>query len=156
MILSSVTDLDKYKGVDKNLDIAIEHICTGKYRNFLEKNIKSNISIKGKEIFLNIFEYSSSNNESILFENHNLYIDIFLYIDGEEGIVLSDEDNSELITPYDEEKDLSFYKGDITHVIKLKKGMCAIIFPGELHFPKLCIEEGSQITKNVYKVLWKQ
>ncbi|MDR1952309.1 MAG: YhcH/YjgK/YiaL family protein [Elusimicrobiota bacterium] len=69
-------------------------------------------------------------------ETHDEYIDIQFIVNGYDiiGMKPADECN-EVLTPYNKERDITFFKGAPNYSIKVREGEFAIIFPDEAHAP---------------------
>ncbi|TAL16391.1 DUF386 domain-containing protein [bacterium] len=97
--------------------------------------------------------YATSPESAARFEGHKKYIDLQYILGGEERILLTRLDELEPSVPYDEEKDIAFYKPKVWGEIILKAGMVAVFYPKDLHAPGLSTASGPSIVrKTVVKV----
>ena len=87
-------------------------------------------------------------------EIHQNYIDIQLVLEGDEVIMVSNQEYGELVTPYNPEKDIAFYHFTKHYSQAVLEPMeFALLFPWELHAP--CIRYKSETEKKlVFKVKW--
>lgn len=94
--------------------------------------------IEGSRGFVLIQEYTTKNPQEALFEAHNKYLDIQYLIRGEEFFAIADRSalNSLEAVPYDEEKDIVFYR-DPQEVCwtTLKEGGMIVVGPEDAHKP---------------------
>lgn len=149
MIIGKLKEIEKYKGISKNLDLAIESI---EKREYLKGNLGRN-EILNEEVFFVCDKVSTREEKNCLFETHKKYIDIQIPIDSEEnyGVDLS-VDEMELKEAYNEEKDYSFYLGEIKNKIKLTPLDFILFLPGEPHIPLLMTDRKKEIKKVIYKI----
>lgn len=56
-----------------------------------------------------------------------------------------------IITPYNEENDITFYKGEKSFT-KVSEGMFAIFFPNDVHMPGASVDKPQNVRKVVVKV----
>ena len=84
MIYAELKNIKTYKGINKNLDKAIDFIAEKKYMNAsFGKNI-----IEGDTIYFNYPEKPMTRkNIDLDLEYHKKYIDIHIVLEGEESIV---------------------------------------------------------------------
>ena len=69
-----------------------------------------NHEIDGKDVYVIISQYNSKNSEDAQYESHKKYTDIQIVISGTEYIGLTDLSSTSVKTPYNEERDIAFYK----------------------------------------------
>ena len=121
MITGKLKDLNRYIGINKNLDIAIAYIQKEEWRNAP----MGETPVAGQHVLLRRFDCKTVSSEEKPFEGHQVYGDIQLLVKGNE-IVEYTEDSFAICFPED------LHKPDITHVsTKVEK---AVI--------KFMIEEG--------------
>ena len=107
--------------------------------------------IDGDNVFALVREYKTKDELDGKLEAHRKYIDLQFLAKGTELIGYAPFNKQELMTEYNEEKDVAFFKGDKSF-IKMEQGMFAVLFPSELHMPgiKSSIHEG--VKKVVIKI----
>ena len=82
MIYDKIKNIDLYKGLYPNLDIAIDYIKKGEYVNLpLGKQ-----DIVGKDVWVNVIEIEGKDVATTPFEIHKKYLDIHVDITGNELI----------------------------------------------------------------------
>lgn len=151
MIYDDLKNIDIYKGINKNLDIAIDFI---KERKYLKHNFDKNI-VDGEKIFFNCPEKPETRiNIGQELEYHKRYIDIHIVFEGEESINYSSIDNTIETQSYNQEKDYTLVKSDIKDQTKLilNKNNFLILFPYEPHIALLAVDEPKEIKKVIFKV----
>ncbi len=148
MIYGEIKDIKKYKGLSKNLDMAIEYIASGKYKKC---EIGRNV-LDGDKVFFNCNENIMTKEKNDLVEYHKRYADIHIILEGEEIIGYSDFQKSVETQAYDEEKDYAFMKGEIKTETYMDKDKFAIIFPYEPHMATFKVGEIKTVKKIVFKV----
>ena len=106
--------------------------------------------IDGDDVFALVSEYNTKNEIDGKFEAHRKYIDIQYLAKGTELIGYAPFNYQELLTEYNDEKDVAFFSGNKSF-IKLEQGMFAVLFPNELHMPGI----KSSVREDVKKVIVK-
>jgi YhcH/YjgK/YiaL family protein len=126
---------------------------------FIQKAIEDNLApgkyeIDGKELWASIQEYDSKLESDAKAESHQQYIDIQYIVLGVEAIDVFNIDRAECTAPYDDNKDITFYKDakEMTRCI-LHQNEYGIFFPHDGHKPGMCINgQQSFVKKIVVKV----
>ncbi|MEB2786367.1 YhcH/YjgK/YiaL family protein [Algoriphagus persicinus] len=108
--------------------------------------------IQGRDLFVMVTSYSTKKPEEVHFENHKNYTDLQYVVSGREYIGLTGLQNSKIRTPYEMERDITFY--DVTNSSNLlaHPGTFFIFFPHNLHCPALKIDQPKDVKKIVIKV----
>jgi len=106
--------------------------------------------IDGENVFALVNEYKTKDEIDGKFEAHRKYIDVQFVAKGIEQIGYVPFRNQEIISEYNEEKDIAFFSGDKSF-IKIEQGMFAVFFPNELHMPGI----KASIPENVKKIVVK-
>ena len=151
MIIGKLKDLYKYKGINPNLDIAIDFILSSNWRDTkLGKNI-----IYGKDVYMNRFNYKTINLEDGFFEGHKLYADIHLLVKGNELLFYADESELQPNSKYDEIDDFMKYRGNSDINYKMDEESFAICFPEDIHMSKIKLY-ADEVEKAVIKVRVKE
>ena len=148
MIFDKICNIKNYKGINKNLDIAIDSIARKEY---IEGISGKNLVLE-EEVFFNVQNYITKNQEECFFETHKEYLDIQLVMFGEEKIGVTEIEKLKLDKEYDKERDLETQKGDPEIVFEMNKNNFLILFPGEPHMPGIKNNENIEIKKIVYKI----
>lgn len=146
MILANINKLERYIGINENLDKAIHFI----------KNNDLNLLPLGKRevddsMFINTFEYVADNQINDFYEAHKQYIDIHIVLRGKEKMAGLDIQNGILRDKFDEVNDFGLYDGKAEYETILENDICLIVFPEDLHEPKIYVND-EKIRKVVVKV----
>lgn len=150
MIVDHLKNIEKYRGINQNFDLAIDYILN----NQLLSISSGRYEIDGTNLYLLRDSYIPKGIESCYFEGHQKYADIQIVLKGYEYFGYCHKGNPGIIalTPYLEDKDVEKYEiKDFTKVF-LQEQMFAIVFPDDLHMPKLAKDRGIQVEKVVFKV----
>jgi YhcH/YjgK/YiaL family protein len=109
--------------------------------------------VDGDGLYYIIQRYTTKPIEEGRLEAHKRYIDIQFAADGEEMIGHSPLGKLDVETPYDETKDVAFYKvPEKINTVKLSEGMFCILFPQDGHIPGCQLNGPSNVVKVVVKV----
>lgn len=131
MILTPIAQLDRYRGIARSLDTAID---------FVEKNDLTRLEtgrneIDGDTVFALRQTYQSRKPSETPFESHERYIDLQIVTEGTESMYWAPVDTLPVTAEYDETKDAALY-GDATSArIEMEAGWCCIFFPEDGHKP---------------------
>lgn len=109
--------------------------------------------INGDNLYYIIQRYTTKPIKEGRLEAHKKYIDIQFAASGEEVIGHSFPGQLDIQEPYDEAKDVVFYKvPDKINTVKLSKGMFCILFPQDGHMPCCQLAGPCEVLKVVVKV----
>ncbi len=120
------------------------------------KKIPTGRIVLSDSVYVNIDEYKTKdfNADNANYEAHKKYIDLQYIVSGEENIELTHSQDLEILTPYNEEKDIMFFKHQKGELLHATPKNFFIFFPQvDIHRPCLTIKEQSPIRKVVAKVL---
>lgn len=150
MIIDTIDNIGQYFSLGGRIRKALEAV---KNTNFAKLE-PGRYELDGKELFFELSNYETKNQEECFFEAHKEYVDIQLVVDGEEmmGFASLGECLSEH-SGYNSIKDVVFYEKPVAYSkIAFKTNMFAIIWPSDAHMP--CVELGAkeQVCKVVFKV----
>ncbi|MGL6065596.1 MAG: YhcH/YjgK/YiaL family protein [Cetobacterium sp.] len=149
MIFGQLNELKFYKGISKGLDLAIETIENGSYKNGVEgKN-----EVDGDNVFFNLQKCKTKIMEECFFEIHKKYIDIHVVIDGGECIGYSLKDSLKEKTEYNEITDFGVVEGKEQYRFEMTKDNFLIVFPDEPHMPLISKDNKVEdLKKVVFKI----
>ena len=109
--------------------------------------------IDGKDFYVNIQSLQTKPIEEKKWEVHRKYIDIQYVINGKEkmgyGIL---EDFKEVITPYDDKKDVEFLNGEKFNFVDVEENNFVIFYPNDVNAPMLACDEMMDIRKVIVKI----
>ena len=150
MIIGSLKDIARYKGISKNIDTAIDYVLN---TDLLALECKKHI-IDGDNVFINRQSYIAKELENAFYESHQNYIDLQIVLSGNEGFEATDLSDKGLVesVPYNAVKDVLKYENHADHPVKftLNEGF-AILFPEDIHMPGLNVDN-KQVEKAVIKI----
>lgn len=108
--------------------------------------------LEGADLFVNVDEYVTRNEENVLFEAHKKYADIQVLVSGEEKIGVLPLAETTVKIPYDEEKDIMFLTAEGENYRNAAPGTFFLFFPDDAHRPTVKVTENIQVRKIVVKV----
>jgi YhcH/YjgK/YiaL family protein len=126
--------------------------------NFLKNTDLSKLELKrydidGDNLFATVSEYTSKNEDAAKFEAHRKYIDLQYVISGKEVMNIAPLTSiEEVITPYDDKKDIEFVTVSKVVNYKASPSNFFIFFPTDVHRPGLKDGANAQVRKIVIKV----
>ena len=147
MIYDKLKNIDLYKGLYPNLDIAIDYIKTGEYKNLpLGKQ-----DIVGKDVWVSVIEIEGKDVATTPFEIHKKYLDIHVDITGCELIETGGEG---VETSFDENRDFGVVECENANSSYMTPDDFYICMLDEPHKPA-CAAPGKDkaIKKCIFKVL---
>ncbi|WP_339002651.1 YhcH/YjgK/YiaL family protein [Fusobacterium polymorphum] len=149
MIYAELKDIKIYKGINKNLDKAIDFIAEKKYLNpSFGKNI-----VEGDTIYFNCPEKPiTRENIGLELEYHKRYADIHIVLEGEEVIAYSPFEDCVETKSFNPEEDYALMKGKTQVELIMNTKNFLIIFPEEPHLALLKVDTPKEIKKIIFKV----
>jgi YhcH/YjgK/YiaL family protein len=113
---------------------------------------KGRYELEGADLFVNVDEYVTRNEEDVLFEAHKKYADIQIVVSGEEKIGVLPLSATTVAIPYDKEKDIIFLTAEGENYRSATPGKFFLFFPEDAHRPTVKSVENSPVKKIVVKV----
>ncbi len=107
------------------------------------------------DVYAMISEYETKDLEDANFESHRERIDLQYLISGEELIGLTNDTTVEVITPYVEENDITFYNYDGGKMLAASPAEYFIFFPDDKHKPCVRTTDKGMVRKVVLKIRYK-
>ncbi|MDR1931782.1 MAG: YhcH/YjgK/YiaL family protein [Spirochaetales bacterium] len=149
MIYDQTKRIASYKGISKNLDLAIDYLL----KNDIAKLPDGKQPVVGEDtVIAQVSRYDTKNLSDARFEAHKKYIDIQILLAGREGCYYLPLEGLVEDGPFIPERDIGFYKGENKINTPLEAGMFAMFFPHDAHKPS-CDLDGKK-SKN-HKVILK-
>ena len=148
MILDQVSNLRLYKGISKNIDVAIEYLR----KNDVCALPDGRHAIDGDVVYVQVMSYQTKPLAEATFEAHRRYIDIQILIEGEELCYYAPLQGLVASLPFDQGKDIGFYKGAEGSSFPLRPGTFALFFPHDAHKPSCDFKGRSPVRKAVVKI----
>lgn len=150
MIFESLDNLQRYKGLNKEINRILE---------IFKKSNASSFTVGRKDIdgdllYMNFAEYETKSTENAKFEAHRKYIDVMYMIEGSETIYVKNVKKLKRITDeYNPETDalLADFEENSTKVL-MQEGDVAIFFPQDAHAPGCIADHRQKVKKIIGKV----
>ena len=142
MIVDKLENINKYDVIP---DYAKEFI------NNLSADIPlGRVELQGSD-YANVETYTTKPHDKCLFEAHQKYADIQILLKGFERLDYS-ENEAVVVEPYDEKRDIAFFRADETEKVVLDGTNFVLLMPNELHRPQMCLNTPEQVKKVVAKI----
>lgn len=148
MIYIKREQLNRYKGISKALDTAIDYLAE---KDLNELNMGRN-DVDGDQVYINRFDYTTMPEAEAAWEGHKYYADIHVLLDGEEKIGVTNA-SSLKAGDYDEAGDFIPYEGPVDGWVTMRPGDILVVFPEDVHMVKVQLNGPSQVKKAVFKVM---
>ncbi len=130
MIVDNLSNLKDYIQIHPSLKDVMDFILT----HDMESMPDGKVEIPSIDGFVNIQTIHPKTPEQSVWESHEKMIDVQIPLTGDEQIgyipvsALSP-------SPYDEEKDITFYQEQTGGMVHIRKGMFAVFYPQDAHAP---------------------
>ena len=147
MIYDKLSNLGLYKGMNKNLDTAIDYLSSHDLNELpMGKNV-----VDGDNVFINVMDAKAFPVDERFYEVHKKYMDIQIDLVGVERIDTGDCTKMK-IEEYSEENDVAkAYAPDLAQCV-IGPGNFIICMAGEPHKPNIAVSEDTVLKKAVCKV----
>jgi YhcH/YjgK/YiaL family protein len=148
MFTSNILFAEKYDLQSPKFKAAYEFL---RQKNLTELPVQT--TPLSPDLIVQVREYDTKPPAEAQFETHNKMFDIQYVVSGEEVFGLAPRDSLEETAPYDDEKDITFYR-DPPHYgsLLLRAGDMVIVSPEEAHKPSCMVEKPSPVKKIIIKV----
>lgn len=147
MIFDNIKNIDNYKSFPV-IYRALEEISKFNIQNIPTSTIVYEENI----LFANPISLTSKPEFECIFEAHQKYLDIHYILEGTEGISTASTYNLDVEQPYDENKDVAFYKGYADGIYYLNPGNFMICWPSDAHKVAIMKNSPNTIKKIVCKI----
>lgn len=151
MIVGKIEQLIKYTGLNPHIQTVIDYLEKVDI-NSLEPG---KYVIDGDNVLLYREDYEPREEKDFYFEGHLKYADIQIALEGIEAIGYYPKEESDdvvMTMPYSIEKDLIKFDVKQFSQVRLSKDIFTLVFPEDLHMPKLRISESTKTKKAVFKI----
>ena len=147
MIYDKLSNLGLYKGMNPNLDTAIDYILSHDLNELpLGKTV-----VDGDNVYVNVMDAKASPVEERFYEVHKKYMDIQIDLAGVERIDTGDCTKMEM-DEYNEEKDVAKATAVDLAQCLIGPGNFIICMANEPHKPNIAVSEDTVLKKAVCKV----
>lgn len=147
MIYDKISNMKLYKGMNRNLDTAIDFITS---HNLNELPLGKTV-IDGDNVFINVMETSACPIEERQYEFHKNYMDIQMDIEGVERVDTGDCADTQQLN-YNEEWDVGNVAASDLGSCLIGKDNFIICMVGEPHKPNIAVSDERSLKKAVCKV----
>ncbi len=148
MIIDAIKNLDRYKGLSLNMDLAIEYIRAAP----LSETPLGHTVVADERVHFNHFQYTTAEKtDGSLFEAHQRYLDLHVVLSGQELVAVTPIEALEQVEERPDE-DSVMYRGEGVLHFPITTGQFVLLYPGEGHLPRLAIDG---VNSNVDKVVFK-
>lgn len=147
MITDHISNAALYFPISERLKMALQYLS----KTDFAKMAPGRYDIDGDNVYAMVQVYTTMPVSECTLEAHKKYIDVQFMADGEECIGYEPFDYQEISEPYHENEDYWLFKGNPT-LLKYTKGMFAVLYPQDLHMPKVISGGSMPVIKVVVKV----
>ncbi len=120
----------------------------------IEKGKSNIVEIEGKDLFAVFSTYETSSKTPPTFEGHRKFIDIQYIIEGEELILVTNDEITN-VGSYDETNDYQLCESEIYSSFMMTPGYVSVLYPKDWHAPGRQSRQVKTIKKIVVKVAVK-
>ena len=147
MIYGKLQNALRYRGISPDLDLALEHLTP----EFLASVGQEHVQLKGTDVYCFKVDLTTVPEEKAFFENHHVYADIHVVMDGVEVMDIALPETLEM---YEErpESDAYFFHGEGYTRLVLEPGSFLVCFPEDAHKTMITLGEPAPLTKVVFKI----
>lgn len=132
MIIDRIENLAQYAAINPLFAEAITYLLAN---NLIHEEIGRTV-LKDNELIVNVAQTQPKTKEEAKLETHEKFIDIQIPLSDTEIMGYTPTATClEEMSPYNPEKDITFYKGLASNYLKIEPGMFAIFFPSDAHAP---------------------
>jgi YhcH/YjgK/YiaL family protein len=106
----------------------------------------------GEDLFFFLNEYETKEVEACFWEAHQVYLDFHYILEGNENIAVDHIERQQVKEAYNEEKDATFFEGDVQSINTMNPGDVMICLPEDSHMAGIIAGEKQRVRKVVLKV----
>ncbi len=150
MVYDAIENMRRYAPLLPGLDKAVAFMERGDLAGLPDGRVE----IDGDRVFANVQTYMTRPIDMRGFEAHGKYADVQFVIGGEGELcgVAVPTDEQDVVTPYDEAKDVLFCAPPLCEWFRLTPGFFAIFLPQDAHEPGRQLGEVAKVRKCVVKI----
>ena len=151
MICDALENLNRYRGLHKNLETAIDYLTAYHVAHDLSDLPLGRTEVDGENVFINVMDVDLKRPADAKLEIHDRYLDIQVLVRGErEAFGWSQRDRvTRPLGAFDVQKDIRFYDDVPQTYYTLRPGQFTVLFPEDGHAPM--VGEGT-VRKIIVKV----
>lgn len=138
MIIGKIQDLERYKGLSKPIDDAIDYVVN---TNLFKLEVGK--YVVNENVIVNRQRYIGKDFKDAAPETHKKYIDLQIVLRGREAFGYAHINNPSLkvVSPYNEEKDIEKYTVKDEALYEMTERSFALVFPEDVHRPAIKLDE---------------
>lgn len=144
MIVDRVENAHLYYGIGPHIDAALKFLQEGRFDGI------SRLSLDDFNVNISCTEYVSRPMEQCKKENHRVFADIHVCLEGVDVVGYCNRKDAEPITEYDSASDKQFFSARMSYV-RLLPGMFALTMPEDVHSAMMMDEKPEQSRKLIIK-----
>lgn len=149
MICDALENLNRYRGLHKNLDTAIDYLTAYHVAHELADLPLGRTDVDGENVFINVMEADLHPDEGSHPEYHKKYADLQIDFSGAEGWGYTNLPGAEV---GEFTGDIGFQDSPDAVTGTLGEGRFVLFFPGELHKPGVARPGCTHVRKAVIKI----
>ena len=149
MICDTLENLNRYRGLHKNFDTAIDYLTAYHVAHDLSELPLGRIEVDGENVFINVMDADLHPDEGSHLEYHHQYADLQIDLTGGEGWGYETAPGTE-VEPY--QPDIGKKDSEDAVFGALGEGRFVLFFPGELHRPGVEMPDCDRVRKAVVKI----
>lgn len=146
MIVDTLCNLSRYRGLHTTLDLAIDWLAT----HSLAELPDGRTTVDEDRVFINVMEAELRSPEDVDFEYHRRYADLQIDLVGSECWEYAT--HGDAADSFDADKDIGFATSLKHCGGTLGEGRFVLFLPGELHKPSCITENCTHVRKAVVKI----
>ena len=143
MIIDRIENAGLYSGLGERIALALASLKTPREPGRYE--------LDGTNVFALVQQYQTKPMAEGKWEAHRKYTDVQFVVEGVERIGWAPVSKLTVTEPYDETKDIAFYKGN-GDFVTVPAGYFVILYPEDAHMPGIAVDKPSPVKKVVVKV----
>jgi biofilm protein TabA len=141
MIVDTLANLDRYRGLDPRLDrglAALKELDVERTAGSALREGRNELA--GADLYAGLSSYRTQAPEAKAFEAHRRYLDIQVVLQGRETMSWAPLERLTLTVPYSAAEDIAYYRlaegpGGLGMGVPLEPGLFAVLFPQDGHRP---------------------
>ena len=147
MIFGNIKNLKEYPFLEGQIKKCFAFVAEHDLVGFEKGKYK----MEGEDLFVNVTEYTTAQEEECFWEAHKKYIDLHLMLCGQEQIDINFIQNMQVLEYMDESDFLQLDGGKNCSVV-LNPGDFLICYPSDGHRTAVAVEKPESIKQAIFKI----